>query len=133
MNNNQCLKEVLSNVKTIAVVGASSKPDKDSYKVIEALINFGYEVFPVNPNYSGERIFGKECYPNLKAIKEKVDMVDIFRAKDFIFNLTKEAIEIKAEVLWTQEGITHEEAANLGRSAGLVVVMDECPNKILEN
>ena len=95
-------------------------------------MNFGYEVFPVNPNYAGERILGKECYPNLKSIKEKVHMVDIFRAKDFIFNLTKEAIEIKAEVLWTQEGITHEEAANLGRRAGLIVVMDECPKKILE-
>ena len=132
MNNNQHLKEILSNVKTIAVVGASSKPDKDSYRVMETLINFGYEVFPVNPNYAGERILGKECYPNLKSIKEKVHMVDIFRVKDFIFNLTKEAIEIKAEVLWTQEGITHEEAANLGRRAGLIVVMDECPKKILE-
>ena len=132
MNKNQYLIEVLSEVKTIAIVGASSKPEKDSYRVMEALINFGYEVFPVNPNYAGERILGKECYPNLKAIKEKVDMVDIFRAKDFIFNLTKEVIEIKAEVLWTQEGITHEEAANLGRSAGLVVVMDECPKKVLE-
>ena len=132
MNNNKYLKGLLSSVKTIAVVGASSKPDKDSYRVMETLINFGYEVFPVNPNYKSERILGKECYPNLKSIKEKVDMVDIFRAKDFIFNLTKEAIEIKAEVLWTQEGITHEEAANLGRKAGLVVVMDECPKKILE-
>ena len=131
MNNNKYLKEILSNVNTIAVVGASSKPNKDSYRVMEALINFGYEVFPVNPNYVGERILGKECYPNLKAIKKKVDMVDIFRAKDFIFNLTKEAIEIKAEILWTQEGITHEEAANLGRSAGLEVVMDECPKKNL--
>ena len=133
MNNNQYLKEILSNVKTIAVVGASCKPDKDSYRVMESLIKFGYQVFPVNPNYEGERILGKECYPNLKAIKEKVDMVDIFRAKDFIFNLTKEVIEIKAEVLWTQEGITHEEAANLGRSAGLIVVMDKCPKKILED
>ena len=132
MNKNQYLKEVLSEVKTIAIVGASSKPEKDSYRVMETLINYGYEVFPVNPKYVGERILGKECYPNLKAIKEKVDMVDIFRAKDFIFNLTKEVIEIKAEVLWTQEGITHEEAANLGRSAGLVVVMDECPKKVLE-
>ncbi len=133
MNNNQYLKEILSNVKTIAVVGASSKPDKDSYRVMEAFINFGYEVFPVNPNYAGEKILGKECYPNLKAIKEKVDMVDIFRSADFIFNLTKEVIEIKAEVLWTQEGIIHEESASLGRNAGLVVVMDECPKKILED
>jgi len=133
MNNNQYLKEILSNVKTIAVVGASSKPDKDSYRVMEVLINFGYEVFPVNPNYAGEKILGKECYPNLKAIKEKVDMVDIFRSADFIFNLTKEVIEIKAEVLWTQEGIIHEESASLGRNAGLVVVMDKCPKKILED
>ena len=133
MNKNQYLKEVLSKVKTIAIVGASSKPEKDSYRVMETLINFGYEVFPVNPKYVGERILDKECYPNLKAIKEKVDMVDIFRAKDFIFNLTKEVIEVKAEILWTQEGIVHEEAANLGRSAGLIVVMDECPKKILED
>ena len=133
MNNNQYLKKILSNIKTIAVVGASSKPDKDSYRVMEVLINSGYEVFPVNPTYAGERILGKECYPDLKSIKEKVDMVDIFRTKDFIFNLTKEAIDIKVEVLWTQEGITHEEAANLGRSAGLIVVMDECPKKILES
>jgi len=133
MNNNQYLKEVLSNVKTIAVVGASSKPDKDSYRVMESLIKFGYEVFPVNPNYEGERILGKECYPNLKAINKKIDMVDIFRTKDFIFSLTKEAIEVKAEILWTQEGIIHEEAANFGRSAGLIVVMDKCPKKILED
>ena len=133
MNNNQYLKEILSNVKTIAVVGASSKQDKDSYRVIKALINFGYEVFPVNPNYAGERILGKECYPNLKAINKKIDMVDIFRTKDFIFSLTKEAIEVKAEILWTQEGIIHEEAANFGRSAGLIVVMDKCPKKILED
>ena len=133
MNKNQYLKEVLSKVKTIAIVGASSKPEKDSYRVMETLINFGYEVFPVNPKYVGERILGKECYPNLKAIKEKVDMVDIFRSKDFIFNLTKEVIEVKAKILWTQEGIVHEEAANVGRSAGLIVVMDECPKKILED
>ena len=132
MSNDQCLKEILSTVKTIAVVGASSKPDKDSYRVMEVLINFGYEVFPVNPTYAGKRILGKECYPDLKSIKKKVDMVDIFRSKDFIFNLTKEAIDIKVEVLWTQEDITHEEAANLARSAGLIVVMDECPKKILE-
>ena len=100
---------------------------------MEALIKFGFEVFPVNPNYAGERILGKECYPNLKAINKKIDMVDIFRAKDYIFSLTKEAIEVKAEILWTQEGIIHEEAANFGRSAGLIVVMDKCPKKILED
>ncbi|GIS76416.1 MAG: hypothetical protein CM1200mP12_21350 [Gammaproteobacteria bacterium] len=100
---------------------------------MEALIKFGFEVFPVNPNYAGERILGKECYPNLKAINKKIDMVDIFRTKDFFFSLTKEAIEVKAEILWTQEGIFMKKQQIFGRSAGLIVVMDKCPKKILED
>jgi len=128
----QDLKEILSNVKNIAVVGASPKSDRDSYVVMEALMHLGYEIFPVNPNYAENKILGKTCYPNLKAIKEKIDMVDIFRAKDFIFDLTKEAIEIKATVLWMQEGLIHEGAANLARSKSMTVVMDECPKKVLE-
>ena len=132
MNSNQDLKEILSNVKNIAVVGASPKSDRDSYVVMEALMYFGYEIFPVNPMYAENKILGKTCYPNLKAIKEKVDMVDIFRSKDFIFDLTKEAIEIKASVLWMQEGLIDEEAANLAKSKSIIVVMDECPKKVLE-
>ena len=132
MNSIKYLKEVLSNVKSIAVVGASPKSKRDSYIVMEALMHFGYEVFPVNPNYVDNKILGNTCYPNLKAIKEKVDMVDIFRAKDFIFDLTKEAIEIKAAVLWMQEGLVDEQAANLARSKSITVVMDECPKKVLE-
>ena len=132
MNSSQDLKEVLSNVKNIAVVGASPKSERDSYIVMEALMHFGYEIFPVNPNYVDNKIFGKTCYPNLKAIKEKVDMVDIFRAKDFIYDITKEAIEIKASVLWMQEGLIDEEAATLARSKSMIVVMDECPKKVLE-
>ena len=132
MNSSQDLKEVLSNVKSIAVVGASPKSERDSYIVMEALMHFGYEIFPVNPNYADNKILGKTCYPNLKAIRDKIDMVDIFRAKDFIFDITKEAIEIKASVLWMQEGLVDEEAANLARSKSMIVVMDECPKKILE-
>jgi len=132
MNSTQDLKEILSNVKNIAVVGASPKSDRDSYMVMEALINFGYEIFPVNPNYIDNKILGQKCYPNLKAIKHKVDMVDVFRAKNFIFDLTKEAIEIKADVLWMQEGLIDEEAANLARNKSMIVVMDECPKKVLE-
>lgn len=130
--NKQDLKEILSNVKNIAVVGASPKSERDSYTVMEALIDLGYEIFPVNPNYVDNKILGKTCYPNLRAIKEKVDMVDIFRAKDFIYDLTKEAIEIKAAVLWMQEGLIDEEAANLARGKSMIVVMDECPKKVLE-
>ena len=132
MNSKQDLKEILLNVKNIAVVGASPKSNRDSFVVIEALMHFGYEIFPVNPIYEGNKILGKTCYPNLKAIKQKVDMVDIFRAKNFIFDLTKEAIEINASVLWMQEGLIDEEAANLARNKSMIVVMDECPKKVLE-
>ena len=88
MNSTQNLKEILLNVKNIAVVGASPKSDRDSYVVMETLMHFWYKIFPVNPNYADNKILGKTCYPNLKAIKDKIDMVDIFRAKDFIFDLT---------------------------------------------
>tara|TARA_Y100000768_G_scaffold376923_1_gene349537 strand:+ start:16 stop:510 length:495 start_codon:yes stop_codon:yes gene_type:complete len=132
MNSKQDLKEILSNVKNIALVGASPKLDRDSYMVMEALMHFGYKIFPVNPIYSDNEILGQKCYPNLKAIKQKVDMVDVFRAKNFIFDLTKEAIEIKADVLWMQEGLIDEEAANLARNKSMIVVMDECPKKVLE-
>ena len=69
------IKEILEEVKTIALVGASSNPNKDSYIVMDALKNLGYEIFPVNPNYSGNMILGRKCYPNLKSIKEKIDIV----------------------------------------------------------
>ena len=133
MNSTQDLKKVLLNIKSIAVVGASPKSERDSYAVMKSLMYFGYQIFPVNPNYSGDIILGKKCYPNLKAIEEKIDMIDIFRAGEFLYDLTKEAIEVKADVLWMQEGLIHEEAANLGRNAGMLVVMNACPKKILED
>ena len=129
--SNQFLKEILEKTKNIAIVGASSNPKRDSYIVMEFLIEKGYKVFPVNPNEIN--ILGKKCYPNLKKIKDRVDMVDIFRAKDFIFDIAKEALEIKATVLWMQEGIIDEEAANFGINAGMLVIMNKCPKKILQD
>ena len=125
------IKDILSEIKTIAVVGASSKKDRDSYKVMQSLIKNGYQVFPINPNESGKTILGLECLPNLEAVKENIDMVDIFRAHDAVMGVTKDAIKIGAKVLWMQEGIVHQEAADLAISAGLRVVMDRCPKKEL--
>ena len=125
------LSDILNEVKTIAVVGASSKKDRDSYKVMQSLIKNGYRVFPINPNESGKTILDQECLPNLEAVKENIDMVDIFRAHDAVMGVTKDAIKIGAKVLWMQEGIVHHEAANLAISAGLRVVMDRCPKKEL--
>ena len=96
------LKVLLKNIKNIAIVGVSSNPERDSYKVMEFLLEQGYKIFPVNPKENN--ILGIKCYPNLTSIEESVDMVDIFRAKEFIFDLTKEAIEIDTNVIWMQEG-----------------------------
>ena len=125
------IEDILSEIKTIAVVGASSKKDRDSYKVVQSLIKNGYQVFPISPNESGKTILDLECLPNLEAVKENIDMVDIFRAHDAVMGVTKDAIKIGAKVLWMQEGIVHHEAANLATSAGLRVVMDRCPKKEL--
>ena len=125
------IEDILSDIKTIAVVGASSKKDRDSYKVMQSLIKNGYRVFPINPNESGKTILDLECLPNLEAVKENIDMVDIFRAHDAVMGVTKDAIKIGAKVLWMQEGIVHQEAADLAISVGLKVVMDRCPKKEL--
>ena len=125
------IEDILNEVKTIAVVGASSKKDRDSYKVMQSLIKNGYRVFPINPNESGKTILNQECLPKLEAVKENIDMVDIFRAHEAVLGITKDAINIGAKVLWMQEGIVHHEAANLAISAGLRVVMDRCPKKEL--
>ena len=126
------IDDILHEIKTIAVVGASSKKDRDSYKVMQSLIKNGYKVFPINPNESGKTILDLECLPNLDAVKENIDMVDVFRAHNAVMGVTKDAIKIGAKVLWMQEGIVHQEAADLAINAGLKVVMDRCPKKELD-
>ena len=121
------IKEVLDEVKTIAVVGASANQDRDSYKVMQVLMQHGYEVFPINPNEVGNFILGQPCYADLSSVSRKIDMVDVFRAKDAVMGVTKEAIAIGASVLWTQLNIVNKEAAELAEQAGLKVVMDRCP------
>ena len=128
--NKENLKLILDQVKTIAIVGASSNPDRDSYKVMKFLIDYEYQIYPVNPNETN--ILGRKCYPDLESIEEKIDMVDVFRAEKFILDISKAAIKIGAKILWTQEGIIDEKAATLGRSSGLKVVMDKCPKKVLK-
>lgn len=121
------IKEILNKVKTIAVVGASANQDRDSYKVMQVLMQHGYEVFPINPNEVGNFILGQPCYADLSSVSGKIDMVDVFRATDAVMGVTKEAIAIGASVLWTQLDIVHKEAAELAEQAGLKVVMDRCP------
>ena len=103
------LTEILTSVKTIALVGASSNPERDSFKVMKVLLDSGYKVFPVNPNEKDNIILGQSCYADLNSIDESIDMVDIFRATEAVLGVTKEAIEIGAKVLWTQLDIINKE------------------------
>ena len=125
------IKQILEESNTIAIVGASSKEDRDSYKVMKYLLQKGYKVFPVNPYESGKNILGQKCYEDLESIKQSVDIVDAFRAHEAVLGIAKQAIKISAKVLWTQEDIIHHEAAELVEKAGLKVVMDRCPKKEL--
>ena len=126
------LSSILKTVKTIAIVGASSNEERDSYKVMKFLIDYGYEIFPVNPNESNKKILNQKCYSNLNDIKQKIDMVDIFRSSKYVFNIAKEAVSINADILWMQEGVINYRAADFAKKEGLIVIMDECPKKILE-
>ena len=132
-NKKDNFKLILDHVKTIAVVGASSKPNRDSYIVMKFLQDFGFRIFPVNPNIHNSRILGQECYPDLLTIKERIDMVDVFRAKEHIPSIANDAVKIKAKIFWTQEGLYSKEAETIANDAGLKVIMDKCPKKILEN
>lgn len=123
------IEKILAETQTIAVVGASSKPERDSYKVIESLLEHGYRVFPVNPNEEGSSVLGLNFYPNLSSIQQPIDMVDVFRTSDAVFEIAEEAIKIKAKVLWMQLEIINNDAANLAEAAGLKVVMNRCPKK----
>ena len=127
------LKNLLQEVKTVAVIGASANKERDSYKVMEVLIKKGYILFPVNPNETGKYILGRKCFANIEDIKQEIDLVDIFRDLGAVMGIVKQAIKIGAKVLWMQEGIIHQEAADLAKNAGLKVIMDRCPKKILEN
>ena len=131
--NQDNLKLILEEVKSIAIVGVSPNPERDSYKVMKFLQDNGFKVFPVNPKLVNSKILDQECYSSLDAIEEKVDMVNGFRATEHIPSIANEAIKIKAKILWTQEGLYSEEAKYLGENAGLKVVMDQCPKKILKN
>ncbi len=120
----EAIRRVLMGSKTIAVVGCSNKPDRDSYQIAQALIERGYDVIPVNPGAT--EILGLKCYPDVKSIPRKVDIVDVFRAPEHIPPIADDAIAAKAECLWLQSGIVHDEAAKKASDAGLYVIQDRC-------
>ena len=124
MNNDKVMKEILLSARTIASVGLSSNQEKESYWIVSYLKEQGYRIIPVNP--TATEILGEKVYPNLSAIPDKVDVVQVFRKPEDVPPVVEEAIKIGAKVVWMQEGIVNEEAAQKAREAGLQVVMDAC-------
>ena len=126
MNNDhdRRMKDILISAKTIASVGLSSNPQKESYAIVSYLKEQGYRIIPVNP--TADEILGERSYPDLLSIPEKVDVVQVFRKPEDVPPVVDEAIKIGAKVIWMQEGIRHEASAQKAREAGLKVVMDAC-------
>ena len=118
------LRRILRENKVIAVVGLSADWYRPSYFAAKYMLEHGYRVIPVNPKY--KEILGQKCYPSLRDIPEKVDMVDVFRKPQDVMPIAEDAIAIGARVLWQQLGVRNEEAAARARAAGLDAVMDRC-------
>ena len=124
MNSDKVMKEILLSAKTVASVGLSSSQEKESYWIVSYLKEQGYRIIPVNPTAS--EILGEKAYPDLSSIPDKVDVVQVFRKPEDVPPIVDEAIKIGAKVVWMQEGVRHDEAAQKARDAGLQVVMDAC-------
>ena len=118
------IDRVLETCRTVAVVGLSPRPDRDSHGVAQYLQEQGIRIVPVNP--AASEILGERCYADLASIPEPVDTVDIFRRSEEGPAIVAEAIRIGARAVWMQRGVVSHEAASVARDAGLMVVMDEC-------
>jgi hypothetical protein len=115
---------ILTTGRTVAVVGLSDKPDRESYRVAAYLQQQGFKIIPINPNVA--EVLGEKACASLLAVREPVDIVDIFRKPEFVPGLVAEAIVIRARAVWMQKGIVHNTAAEKARQAGLKVVMNKC-------
>ena len=118
------ISEILRNARTIAVVGLSGKRYRPSYGVAEYMQRSGYRIIPVNP--LEQQVLGETSYPDLDAVPDTIDIVDIFRRPEFVPEIVEAAIRKGAKVIWMQEGVVHEEAARRAEAAGLTVIMDRC-------
>jgi uncharacterized protein len=120
-------EEILSTYKTVAVVGLSSNPERASNRVARYLKDHGYRIIPVNPRET--EVLGEKAYPDLCAVSEPVDVVDIFREVKAVPRVVAQAMYVGAKAVWMQEGIVHTAAAARARRAGMAVVMDHCMMK----
>jgi uncharacterized protein len=124
------IRAILARPTTVAVVGCSDNPARDSLRIAKLLQTRGFKVIPVNPQLDPEALraeLGEKCYPDLASIPEPVEIVDVFRRSEFVPEVAEQAIAKGARVLWCQLGVIHLEAARRAQKAGLTVLMDRCP------
>lgn len=124
LNSDETIRRIFDECRTIAVVGLSSNPSRPSHGVSGYMRRSGYRVIPVNPNET--EVFGETAYPDLAAVPEKIDLVDVFRRSDEAGKAVDEAIAAGAKAVWLQEGVIDRSAAQRALDAGLLVVMDRC-------
>lgn len=127
LTRDEDIYELLANTRTIAMIGASDRPDRPSHRVMAFLQGQGYRVIPVNPQITGEHVHGEYVWRDLSQIGEPIDLVDIFRRPQAAGEAVDEAIAAGAKAVWMQLGVINEEAAARAEAAGLKVVMDRCP------
>ncbi|MCV9948195.1 CoA-binding protein [Paenibacillus sp. BT-177] len=120
------IKNILEQVGNIAVVGLSDKSDRTSYMVSYAMQKRGYRIIPVNPTAAGQTILGETCYASLAEVPEPVELVNVFRRSEYCAEVAREAAAIGAKILWLQQGIISQEAADIAQEHGMTVIMDRC-------
>ena len=124
MEPSEPIYELLSRIKTIAVVGLSDSPLRPSHGVSAYMQSHGYRIVPVNPHIT--EALGETSYPSLADVPEKIDLVDVFRRSEYVDDIVQQAIQLKIPAIWLQEGVINERAAEKARQAGMFVVMDRC-------
>jgi predicted CoA-binding protein len=127
LTRNEDIAELLNNARTVAVVGASDRPNRPSYGVMKFLQDHGYRVLPVNPQIAGQHVHGEFVWTELGDIGMPIDIVDVFRRPDAAGDAVDQAIFVGAKAVWMQIGVIDEQAAARAEAAGLKVVMDRCP------
>jgi uncharacterized protein len=127
LRDDQDIAELLTSARTIAMVGASDRPERPSFGVMRFLQDHGYRVFPVNPTITGEHVHGEYVWRELSQIGVPIDIVDIFRRPEAAGEAVDDAIRVGAKAVWMQLGVIDREAAERAEAAGLKVVMNRCP------
>jgi predicted CoA-binding protein len=121
------IKETLQKVSTIALIGASSKPERDSYKVMAFLMDKGYQVFPVNPLLEGTTIMSRKVYGSISDIPVPIDMIDVFRQSKYLYDIVVEAKQTNIACIWTQLGVIDVKAELLAQDSGIKMIVNRCP------